>query len=131
MVAITQVIVFNPANKSSWRVTSDMAITSNFWSAIECPFAVRVYRFSIQLAENTKLVKWKIQGRMDGFHLWEDLLFTTEPLEGGTTRVFTLENPELAREYWHYRIFIEEAEGVNPGLMYWQLYTVNPVYSSQ
>lgn len=122
--------VFNPANRSSWRVTSDSLITSNFWIEVQCPFAVRVYRFSIQPAENTKLVKWKMQGRMDVFHSWEDLLFITEPLVGNT-RVFTLENPELAREYWHYRFFIEEAEGVNPGLTYWQLYTINPVYLRQ
>ena len=121
--------VFNPANKTSWRVTSDMLKTTNFWIAIECPFAVRVYRFLIQPAENTKLVKWSIRGRMDSFHLWEDLPFTLEAIEGNTTRVFTLANPKLAKEYWCYSILIEEAEGTNPGLTYWQLYTVNPVFS--
>ena len=122
--------VFNPSNNSSWRVTSDLAKTTNFWICIECPFEVKVYRFSIQLAGDTKLVKWKMEGCMDAFHLWEDLPFTLEALEGRTTKVFTLENPGLAKGYWRYRIFIEEAEGVNPGLIYWQLYTVNPVYST-
>jgi len=29
--------------------------------------------------------------------------------------------------YINYRIFVEEAEGQNPGLSYWQLYTVDNV----
>ena len=65
---------------------------------------------------------------MDGFHSWEDLPFQFEPLEGDT-KVFTLENPRLAKGYWCYQIFIEEAEGVDPGLTYWQLYAVNSVFS--
>jgi hypothetical protein len=121
--------VFNPANKTSWRVTSDTFTTTNFWIEIECPFEVSIYRFSIQPAENTKLIKWKIQGCMDAYHLWEDLPFILEVLEGNTTKIFTLENPKLAKGYWCYRIFIEEAEGINPGLTYWQLYTVNNVFS--
>ena len=66
---------------------------------------------------------------MDAYHLWEDLPFTLEALESNTTRMFTLENPRLVKGYWCYQIFIEEAEGVNPGLTYWQLYTVNSVFS--
>ena len=32
-------------------------------------------------------------------------------------------NPKVG--YITYRIFVEEAEGQNPGLSYWQLYTVD------
>jgi hypothetical protein len=32
-------------------------------------------------------------------------------------------NPKVG--YINYRIFVEEAEGQNPGLSYWQLYTLD------
>lgn len=121
--------VLIPNNKTCWRVADGNG--RDCWIGITCPFEVRIYRFAIQPAENSKLIKWKIQGRMDVFHLWEDLLFTLKPLLDNSTRMFTLENPKLAKGYWDYRIFIEEAEGESPGLTYWQLYTINPVYSSQ
>lgn len=66
-------------------MTHDTFKKKIFWIEIECPFEVNVYRFSIQPADNTKLVKWKMQGRMDGFHLWEDIPFTLEALQGNTT----------------------------------------------
>jgi hypothetical protein len=58
---------------------------------------------------------------MDRFHLWEDLPFKLEPLLNNTIKVFTLD-PKLAKGYWIYRLFIEEAEGTDPGINYWQLY---------
>ncbi len=61
--------------------------------------------------------------------MWENLSFNIEPLIDNSIKVFTLENLKLAKSYYDYRIFIEEAEGENPGLNYWQLYEINPVFS--
>ena len=36
-------------------------------------------------------------------------------------------NPKLVKEYLMYRIFVEEADGNNLGLTYWQLFTVKRV----
>jgi hypothetical protein len=118
--------IFIPNNNSSWRVDG---ISTNFWIEIKCPYESCIYKFSIQPADNTKLIKWKIQGRNNGFHLWENLSFNIEPLIDNSIKVFTLENLKLAKSYYDYRIFIEEAEGENPGLNYWQLYAINPVFS--
>jgi hypothetical protein len=128
--------VLNPVNKSSWRVPNDKGhtisggaeiinVATNFWIEISCPFEVRIYRFLIQPAEDTKLFLWKLQGKAE--ELWEDLPFKLEPLMDSTTRVFTLATPSEAKRYRCYRIFIEDAEGRNPGLNYWQLYALNPV----
>jgi hypothetical protein len=110
--------VLNPTSKTCWRVATG---SENFWIEIECSFKVTIYRFMIQLAENTKFLKWKIQGAMDRYHLWEDLLFNLEPLLNNNIKVFTLDS-KLAKGYWIYRLFIEEAEGTDPGINYWQLY---------
>lgn len=119
--------VFNALNRNQWKVADSNR--RNFWIEVSCPFEVRIYRFLIQPAENTKLLKWRIEGCMDEFHRYDALPFTTEPLTSTTTKAFTMENPKLARGYWRYRIFVEEAEGENPGLTYWQLYAINPVFS--
>jgi len=122
--------VFNPTSKTQWKVTNDkegITNSTNFWIKLECPFEVRVYKFCIKPTETTKLNKWKIQGKMDWFHLWEDLEFDIRPIDYTTTSVFTLDNLKLVKPYRLYRIFIEEAEGINPGLSYWQLYPMNPV----
>lgn len=120
--------VFNTTSKTQWKVDDrDRAISSDFWIKLECPFAVRVYKFCIKPAETTKLTKWKIQGALDMYHLWDDLEFDLEPIDHTITSVFTLKNPKLAKPYWVYRIFVEEAQGINPGLSYLQLYTVDPI----
>ena len=120
--------VFNPASKTQWKVDDrDRINSSDFWIKLECPFAVRVYKFCIKPTKLQTLTKWKIQGALDRYHLWEDLEFDLEPIDHTTTSVFTLKNPKLAKPYWWYRIFIEEAEGMNPGLSYLQLYTIDPV----
>jgi hypothetical protein len=119
--------VFNPMKNTQWRVPNDSEgeqVATNFWIQLDCPEFVRVYKFTIELIEGTVLVSWKIQGKVD--LAWEDLGFN---LQRGDN-MFTLENASLAGAYKSYRIFIERALGVNPGLNHWQLYTVNPVYRS-
>lgn len=120
--------VFNPTRNTQWRVANDVqgeSVATNFWIQIDCPEDVRIYKFSIKYPEDVVLVRWKILGRV-GLG-WEDLAFNTQ----SDAHTFQLENPSLAGLYRSYRIVIERALGLNPGLIYWQLYTVNPVYRSQ
>ena len=122
--------VFNPSKNTQWKVENDIEgeqVATNFWIEVNCPEFVRVYKFVIEPSDNTVLVRFKIQGRV-GLE-WEDLPFNTEQQKSDHT--FTLQNPSLAALYNSYRIFFERALGLNPGLCYCQLYTVNPVYRSQ
>ena len=74
--------VFNPTSKTQWKVDDrDRVNSSDFWIKLECPFAVRVYKFCIKPTETTRLIKWKIQGALDMYHLWEDLEFDLEPID--------------------------------------------------
>ena len=118
--------MFDQQRSTQWRVANDtegISTATNFWIQIKCMLPVKVYMIALKAAENTKIIKWKLQGNTDVFHEWIDLPFNSQPLEG-TTKLFMID-PKLAPEYLLYRIFVEEAEGINPGLSYWQLYTVN------
>jgi len=115
---------FSPIRNTAWRVAK--GINSDFWMALYSIEPVRIYKFTAQTPVATKLIKWTIQGGNDHNPNWKDLPFTTRSIEDGITYIFKID-PALAEEYQWYRIFVEESEGVNPGLSYWQLYTVNPL----
>ena len=118
--------VFNHSKNASWRIANDN--TGIFWIHLVCRKPVKVYMVDIKAAENCKIVKWKIQGSTDGFHEFQDLPFSTKPLDGRELlpNSFII-SPHLTKQYLMYRILVEEAEGSNPGLSYWQLYTVNDI----
>ena len=116
---------FNLMRNSEWRVADK--IINNFWIELHCNEPVRIYKFTARTPVSTKLLKWKIQGGASRGSSWEDLPFTPIiPIEHAITYTFTTD-PKVAKEYECYRLFVEEAEGDNPGLIHWQLYTVNPV----
>jgi hypothetical protein len=118
--------VFNNFKNASWKIASDN--TTMFWIQLVCHKPVKVYMFDIKPTENCKIIKWKIQGNTDGFHEFEDLPISTKPLDGRDLlpNSFII-SPHLTKQYLMYRIIVEEAEGSNPGLSYWQLYTVNDI----
>src|SRR5277367_3924065 len=116
--------VFNHVKNASWKIASDN--TTMFWIQLVCRKPVKVYMFDIKAPENCKIIKWKIQGNTDGFHEFQDLPFSTKPLDGRDLRPNSfIISPLLTKEYLIYKILVEEAEGSNPGLSYCQLYTVN------
>ena len=118
--------VFNHVKNASWKIASDN--TTMFWIQLVCRKPVKVYMFDIKAPENCKIIKWKIQGNTDGFHEFQDLPFSTKPLDGRDLRPNSfIISPLLTKEYLIYKILVEEAEGSNPGLNYWQLYTVNDI----
>ena len=115
---------FNPQRNTAWRVAIDTS--SNFWIELHCIEPVKIYKFTARTPLGTKLVKWKMQGANNS--PWKDIPFTpAQPIEDGITYTFKID-PKLAKDYQAYRLFVEESEGESPGLTYWQLYTVNPVY---
>lgn len=107
--------VFN--NKiGEWR--SD-GVNTNFWIQIQCPEPVRIYKISLSAVE--KINNWILQGNNDT-HIWDNLYRGTSiPNTVSFYNVITLAG------YRNYRIFIVNAEGENPGLNHWQLYTLDEI----
>ena len=109
--------VFNHSKNASWRIANDD--TGIFWIHLVCRRPVKAYMVDIKAAENCTIIKWKIQGNTDGFHKFEDLPFSTKPLDGRDLlpNSFII-STHLTKQYLIYRILVEEAEGSNPGLSY-------------
>ena len=114
---------FNQLRSTEWRVSGD--VTENFWIELHCPEPVRVYKVTLAAAEGTKLISWKLQGANDSSPSWTDLPFDTRPVES-FMRSFKID-PILTKDYQLYKIIVEKSEGKNPGLRYFQLFTVSPV----
>ena len=101
----------------------------DFWIQIQCPETVKIYRFALR-GKNTGrdcILKWRLQGKSSNdYTLWNDLYVADNEPITSVVRYFYV-NPNEG--YIYYRIFVYEAEGQNPGLSYWQLYTVDNVVS--
>ncbi len=65
--------------------------------------------FSIKVASDTKLLKWKLQGITvdDGYHYWTDLPFTTFPLTTSAGQVFKAD-PKLVPYSSQYRVLLKK-----------------------
>ena len=115
--------VFSPRN-GQWRAGSNGLI--DFSIEIRCLKPVKIYMFSIKPADNTKFIRWQMQGKMQTTD-WKTLPFTLRPIDN--VQNFEID-PNLAEEYLFYRLLIQEAESLanNPGISHWQLFTVNPIY---
>jgi len=114
---------FSPIN-GSWRVKSNGL--SDFWIEIKCILPVKIYMFTIGPAAGTKLIHWKIQAK-NMITDWVDLPFSLNPIDRFQKYEMNL---VLARaSYQYYRILVKEAESAanNPGLVHWQLFTINDV----
>jgi len=117
--------VFNPTRNTAWRVAD--GVNGNFWIELHCLEKVKVYKFTARTPVGTKLILWKMEGANDDGPGWEPIPFTpVRPIEDGITKTFKID-PNIAKYYQLYRLFIEKSEGDNPGLNYLQLYTVNHI----
>ena len=130
--------VFNDNEDSNYLgdwTTVDTVPTS-FWIQVKCPEKVKVYKIKLSgllVWENNgnindKIVSnWKWQGSNDGSN-WTTLNEYNDTVVGNEIVEFIVS----ASAYYYYRIFVNKAETTraNPGLSYWQLYTLQQVFKN-
>ena len=73
------------------------------------------------------IYKWKLQGSNNVYvNRWDDLFIAENKRIDKVMNYYYIQSTE---KYSTYRIFVHQAEGENPGLSYWQLYTVDNIVS--
>jgi hypothetical protein len=118
---------FNSSKQLGWAVAD--GITANFWIEITCPEPILIYRCIIRgrLTNGARIDSWKLQGNIgDGFHTWVDLFIAPNISVDSTLYTFYV---TPSAKYAQYRIFVVNAESINPGLSHWQLYAVDQIIS--
>ena len=107
--------------KSEWITNG---VNRNFWIQIQCPERIKIWRFALRGKDSGQdyIYKWSLQGRSN--NEWIDIYTANNDPMKNVMKYFDVSPKE---GYINYRIFVEEAEGQNPGLSYWQLYTVDNV----
>ena len=112
--------VFN-ATRGEWL----SGVNRDFWIQIRCPEAVWIYRFAVRGVKIGTIKNWKLQASNDD-NTWDDIY---DNLEDGNGRYIdhNLQMPDIESliRYSNYRIIVSNADGANPGLNYWQLFTVD------
>ena len=100
-------------------------VINDFWIQLHCPERIRIHKFSLRgkRSGTERIYDWKFQGSNDT-DVWDDLHTETNALIGNTISFY---NVSTSTEYSNFRIFVVDAEGDNPGLSSWQLYTADPI----
>jgi hypothetical protein len=95
---------------------------TSFWIQVECPEAVRIHKIALRSVSTGIIKNWLLQAaNFDDnwqtlFEIYADSIDHTQ---------ITSIDVDSYRKYSKYRIFINEIEGEQGGLSYWQLYTVD------
>ena len=112
---------------SEWNTDS---VNKEFWIQIELPETVEIYKFALRgKSSGTDCIyKWKLEGSNNVYvNKWETLYnVENEPVNNVMKYYYVRRNVG----YSTYRIFVHEAEGINPGLSYWQLFKLDSVVNS-
>ena len=127
--------VFNNDEDGEWA-TAD-TINTNFWIQIKCPEKVTVYKIKLcgltmrdrnGIINDKILFNWKWLGSNDGIN-WTTINEYNDTMIGNEIVEVIVNASAL---YYYYRIFVNKAETTkaNPGLSYWQLYTLQPVFKN-
>ena len=96
----------------------------NIWIQLQCPEKIRIHKFAVRsIDSNDKIFGWKLQASNDK-NGWDDLY---KGGEMATTISFF--NVNCSKEYIYYKIVVLQSKGKNPGLSYWQLYTLDSILS--
>ena len=95
---------------------------TNFWIQIECPEPVRIHKIGLRGVSMSTIKNWLLQASnvndnwQNLFEIYQDSIDHTQ---------VTTVDVDSYRKYTRYRIFINDIEGEQGGLSYWQLYTVD------
>ena len=110
--------VFN-SWRAEWVVGDD---DKNAWIQLQCPEKIRIHKIAVKsIDSNSKILRWKLQAS-DDKNAWDDLYMDSEM--ANTISFFNINCP---KEYIYYKIVVLQPRGKNPGLSYWQLYTLDPI----
>jgi hypothetical protein len=97
-------------------------INNNFWIMIRCPDLVRVWRFRLKgrNSDVDRIYNWRFEGSVDAV-TWITLYTGNNDYIGYAIKTYNIfeENENM---YSCYRVYCVDAEKVNPGLSYLQLY---------
>ena len=98
--------------------------TGSIWIQIKCPFPIRIHKICLKgrRASTEKVKKWSLQGSNDG-ETFTDLLNRDTLIEAS---IQFYDVTSLAA-FSYYRVNILEFEGSNPGLNYFQIYSLDPL----
>ena len=105
-------------NYGSW-VTK--GVINDFWIQIKCPDLVRLWRIALRGKDSNteRIYTWRLEGSTDG-DTFTILYEAPNPtFIGDEVRYFPIDTTEKCNIF---RLFCIEAESVNPGLTYMQLY---------
>jgi hypothetical protein len=101
------------------------AVNTDFWIQVRCPERVRIHKFAVKGTKTSTIRVWKLQATNDEI-TWDDIF--DNALDGNSAVIdegHSFHESESLIKYQTYRIFVINAIGENPGLSYWQLYTVD------
>jgi hypothetical protein len=98
--------------------------TGPIWIQIQCPFPIRIHKIGLKGRRPSaeKVKKWTIQGSTDGAD-FTDLLISNTVIEPS----LQFYDVKYLAAFSYYRLNIIEFEGLNPGLNYFQIYSLDPL----
>jgi len=113
----------NPTGAGNEWVTQGQ--TSNFWIKIQCPFAFRIWKFQVRgrnVSTSEYITNWRLEGSNDNITF--TTLYTSTDTIGSTVLEYQI---NIVVSYTYYRIFAVSGQNTNPGLRYWQLYSLDSI----
>ncbi len=114
---------FNSSEDSEWATAG---VNKNFWIRLVCSANVRIYAMKLRARKGSKIIDWKFQGRSHITGNWDDLVVLHQtPVDSDSYTFYT--DAYKTRTCSSYRLYINDAEGVNPGLRYWQLFSADEI----
>ena len=117
--------VFN-RSLNDWVVAE--GVKTNCWLKLRCPESIRIYKFALRgRSGSTAKHNFKLQGNNEDDDNWTDIFSGSDVLLSNTVSSFNVAESIL---YSYYRIFVIDSDMIGaPGLSYWQLYTLDPIYT--
>ena len=113
---------------SDWATAG---INSNFWLGIQLPVAKIIWKFQVTVRFfNQTINTWRVDGSNDGVTfttLYTGATILVGAVSGSTMNEFILPTvPTTAYQY--YRFYVLTSTGLNPGLCYFQLFSVDQIF---
>ena len=116
---------------NSWKANWKVATKESMWIQVSCPEPVRVYKYALRglSSNNMRIYNWKLYGRRDSAGPWLDIdsSGTDRVYIGNVVQFFEVNYKRLCTEY---KLEVAGADGSNPGLSYFQIFTLDGIYSS-
>jgi len=108
---------------TTWKPKWIATTKKNCWIQIKCPEAVRLHKFGLRRRRSNadRIFNWTLDASDDEI-IWLTLYTTDNTF---TTQFFT---PAIIPLCKFYKITVLGAEGNNPGLSYFQLFTYDIIH---